>query len=251
MIQLLSTYLFEESQHLNSFYLREDNKIDQYWTLPYVPGSRMPDTDVYIVTSNRTFSAAEEFTYNLKNMERATIIGETTGGGAHPVDIHIMNDNFTIRIPFGRAVNPITETNWEGTGIEPHISVPADIALDKAITMALEKLLEKETDERYQALYQWSLDGVKARLESIEMDNKLMQSYAGEYGPRKIIFENDQLFYQRETNPKMKMIPMKEDYFMFKEIDYFRLKMIIENGKNVAVEGHYDNGTIDRNERTK
>ena len=96
----------------------------QFWTLPYVPGPRLPDVPVYVLTSGRTFSAAEEFTYNLKNLERATIVGETTGGGAHPVDRHSFDFGdyqVILSLPFGRAVNPITDTNWEGTGIEPHL----------------------------------------------------------------------------------------------------------------------------------
>ena len=85
MIQLLTSYLLEESTHLNSFYIRAGDTTQQFWSLPWVPGPRMAETPVYVLTSNHTFSAAEEFTYNLKNLERATIVGETTGGGAHPV----------------------------------------------------------------------------------------------------------------------------------------------------------------------
>lgn len=96
----------------------------------------MVDTPVYILTSGGIFSAAEEFTYNLKNMKRATVVGETTGGGAHPVDIEILDlgDNHFARLslPFGRAVNPITGTNWEGTGVTPNIETPAAQALDIA-----------------------------------------------------------------------------------------------------------------------
>ncbi|MFC1500209.1 S41 family peptidase [Candidatus Zixiibacteriota bacterium] len=139
MIQLISSYFFEEPQHLNSFYIRETDEWEQYWTQAHVEGPKMVDMPIFILTSGRTFSAAEECTYNLKNMERATIIGETTRGGAHPVKGRIFPfDGFavSIRIPFGRAVNPITGTNWEGTGIEPHISVPAEEALERAIDEA-------------------------------------------------------------------------------------------------------------------
>ncbi len=251
MIQLLSSYLFEDVEHLNSFYVREGDKYNQFWTLPHVPGPKLIKTGIYILTSNRTFSAAEEFTYNLKNMERATIVGETTGGGAHPVERHLLNDNFSMSVPFGKAVNPVTGTNWEGTGIEPHVKVPADQALDKAKMMALENLLKTEKEERYKNLYEWQLEGLKAKLKPVTISSKLMETYSGVYGPRKISIQDGQLFYQRETNPKMRMIPMTEDYFRFEEIDYFRLKIIIEDGKAVAVEGHYDNGDIDKNERSK
>ena len=96
----------------------------------------MVETPVYVLTSGRTFSAAEEFTYNLKNMERATVIGETTGGGAHPVDLVVLNlgdDHYAhLSLPYGRAINPITGTNWEGTGVTPNIEASAEQALDIA-----------------------------------------------------------------------------------------------------------------------
>ena len=80
----------------------------------------MEDVELYVLTSSYTFSAAEEFTYNVKNLERGTIVGETTGGGAHPVASYVFDDlNLVIRVSFGRAINPVSGTNWEGTGVEP------------------------------------------------------------------------------------------------------------------------------------
>ncbi|MGB7784528.1 MAG: S41 family peptidase, partial [Salinimicrobium sp.] len=105
MIQLLQSYLFEqEPVHLNNFYFRPTDEHTQTWTLPYVPGKRNPNAHVYVLTSNRTFSAGEEFTYDLKNLERATIVGENTGGGANPGRTYNMSDQFSIFIPSGRAI---------------------------------------------------------------------------------------------------------------------------------------------------
>jgi C-terminal processing protease CtpA/Prc len=132
--------------HLNSFYERPGDKHTQTWTLPYVPGLRTPDKPVYVLTSNRTFSAAEEFTYNLKNLKRATIVGETTGGGANPGGYISVTPHFRVFVPTGRAINPITSTNWEGTGIEPDIQVPQTDALNEAYRLALDKVIEKLGD---------------------------------------------------------------------------------------------------------
>ncbi|MEI6614434.1 MAG: S41 family peptidase [Chrysiogenales bacterium] len=251
MIQLLSSYFFAgEPRHLNSFYYRLDEKTEQYWTLPFVPGSKLAETDLYVLTSDYTFSGAEEFTYNLKNMKRATIVGETTGGGAHPVKMEILNDHFVVGVPYARAVNPISKTNWEGTGIEPDVKVPADQALKKAHFMALEKLAAREKDERIKITYQWALDGLKAEMNPVTVMEELLKSYSGNYGPRKIVFENNSLYYLRENGPRMKMIPMSEDYFRFEEVAYFRLKIFRKDGQVTGLEGHYDNGTIDANSRT-
>ncbi|MGE3109262.1 MAG: S41 family peptidase [Phycisphaerales bacterium] len=134
MIRFITSYFFDEPTHLNSMIDREGKVVEEFWTLKDVPGPRFrADLPVYVLTSARTFSGAEEFSYNLKNLKRATIIGETTGGGAHPVRGERLNDRFVIRVPYMRANNPISKTNWEGVGVEPDIKVSADEALDRAI----------------------------------------------------------------------------------------------------------------------
>jgi len=105
-----------------------------------VPGTRLPKSAAYVLTSNRTFSGGEEFTNDLKTQKRATIVGETTGGGAHPVGGHRIDDHFTIGVPFARAINPITKTDWEGTGVAPDVSVKASDALETAEKLAAEKI---------------------------------------------------------------------------------------------------------------
>jgi tetratricopeptide (TPR) repeat protein len=104
--------------------------------LDEIEGAKIPEIPVYVLTSNYTFSGAEEFAYNLKTRERATIIGETTGGGANPGGMNPITEKLGMFIPTGRAINPITGTNWEGTGVEPHILVAADSALEVALTEA-------------------------------------------------------------------------------------------------------------------
>lgn len=141
MIRFISAYIFgEEPVHLNDFYWRPDDRFSESWTRPSAASVHKPDIPVYVLTSDYTFSAAEEFTYNLKNLKRATIIGETTGGGAHPGGPMIINDAFFVNVPQGRAINPITKTNWEGVGIEPHIKTTKEEALDKALELARKAL---------------------------------------------------------------------------------------------------------------
>jgi C-terminal processing protease CtpA/Prc len=107
----------------------------------------MPDVPVYVLTSRSTFSAAEEFCYDLKNLGRATLVGETTGGGAHPGSTHDIEGILAVFIPHGRAINPITKTNWEGVGVEPDVKVPAEQALDTALREAA-KVLTRGTRSR-------------------------------------------------------------------------------------------------------
>ncbi|HYO63656.1 MAG TPA: S41 family peptidase [Pyrinomonadaceae bacterium] len=148
MVALICSYLFgSEPVHLNSLYWREGNRTEEFWTHKTVAGKRYEGKDVYVLTSNYTFSGAEEFAYNLKNLKRATIVGETTGGGAHPGSGVRLAEHFGAFIPTGRAISPVTKTNWEGTGVQPDIAVPADQALKTAHLMAAQKALAKTTDE--------------------------------------------------------------------------------------------------------
>ena len=140
MVAFLTSYLLgPRAVHLNDFYSRPTNETRQSWTLPYVPGRRLTEADVYILTSSRTFSGAEEFTYNLKHLKRATIVGEATRGAAHTVEGRRINANFAIAVPTGRPINPVTKTNWEGVGVKPDVAVSPERALTTAHLMALEK----------------------------------------------------------------------------------------------------------------
>lgn len=139
-VQFVASYFFGDSQHLTDIYHRQGNVTDQYWTLPVVEGKRMPDMPLYLLTSSRTFSGGEGFAYNLQALHRATVVGEVTGGGANPGRAVPLADGFVAFIPNGRAINPVTHTNWEGTGVRPDIEVAADQAFDTAYLKALEAI---------------------------------------------------------------------------------------------------------------
>jgi len=138
MVQLLASYFLDpEPTHLNSFYKRKENITKQFWSLPYVPGNRVPDTPLYLLTSSRTFSAAEEFCYDLQQMKRAIVVGEQTAGGAHPGGRIRATESYNVWTPTARAINPISNNNWEGVGIRPDIAVPAEEAFEVAYQAAL------------------------------------------------------------------------------------------------------------------
>jgi hypothetical protein len=130
MVQLFSSYFFGSTPvHLNTFYIRPQDEYIETWTHPNEPVIRRPNVSLYILTSHLTFSAAEEFSYNLRNLKRAIIIGETTAGGAHAGDFQQLTDRFFVYMPFAKAINPITNTNWEGIGVKPNVKVKAENAL--------------------------------------------------------------------------------------------------------------------------
>jgi hypothetical protein len=136
------SYLLDERPtHLNDIFHADTGETRQFWALPYVPGTRYLDRPVFVLTSGRTFSGGEDFAYTLQALGRATVIGETTGGGAHPTRGFPISAAVHIGIPFARSVNPVTGTNWQGTGVVPDVPADAERAYDVAYARALEKVL--------------------------------------------------------------------------------------------------------------
>ncbi|HKV09407.1 MAG TPA: S41 family peptidase [Thermoanaerobaculia bacterium] len=142
MVAFLASYLFSANPvQLSGLEFREGGRSVQSWTLPYVPGRRYGEKKpVYLLTSGETFSAAEAFAYDLQSRGRAVLVGETTRGGAHFVEQIPLDDHFFVWLPLGRAVSPVTGTNWEGTGVKPDIAVPAAEAKTRAHEEALRRL---------------------------------------------------------------------------------------------------------------
>lgn len=228
MVQFITSYFFDRPTHLNSFHIRKGNTTEQFWTSAHVAGKRMTDTPVYVLTSQRTFSAAEEFTYNLKNLKRATLVGETTGGGAHPVRPHYLAEaRMLMFIPFGRAVNPITGTNWEGTGVTPDIQVPADQALEAAHLDVLKKLQAKTQDEARKKQFAWSIQRLEALARPVTLSAEVLKSFAGTYGPSTLSYENGALWFRfRPDWPKLRASSMTADTLLLDDgRDYLRLRI--------------------------
>jgi hypothetical protein len=252
MVQFLCSYfLSNPRQHLNSFSYKDPDKLTQYWTYTYLPSQRLDKADLYILTSENTFSAAEEFTYNLKNLKRATVVGETTGGGAHDNKFVVLTDNFMMSLPFARAVNPVTKTNWEEVGVEPDVKVAQDKALATAEVLAIRKLAEKEQAPGFKAFYEWQAVDYEGALNPPVLAEAALRSYVGTYGPRVISREGNTLFYSREGRPKRKMIPIADDLFRVEGVENFRLRFVRDGGRVVAVEGLNPSGAADKHPKNK
>lgn len=182
MIQLICSYLFEKPEHIGGFYLRKEDRIEQFWTQAYVSGPRLSDVPVYILVSDRTFSAAEGFAYSLQQLHRAKIIGEKTAGGANPQMPHYFPDvSITVNVPYGRAVVPPANDNWEGKGVIPDIPVPAPQALDAAQIEAIKDMLQGQEDETAQHALRMIMEEAQARLNPIRLSESELNEYVGTY----------------------------------------------------------------------
>jgi hypothetical protein len=243
MVQLLTSYLVEpEPQHINTFYYRPTGEYQQFWTFPHVPGRRLPDVPVYVLTSQATGSAPEEFAYNLKQMGRATLVGETTIGAAHPVTVEIVQGCFQVRLPYGRPINPITQENWEGCGVEPHIAVPQGEALRTAHLHALETLAKGIRDEEQTRALAWEMDMVRSKYTPVTVTEAGLSRYAGQYGQRTFAVEDGALTYMHQAHPvSWKLVPMDQDRFRLDEDMQFAF-LADEQGETSAVVISYRDG---------
>jgi C-terminal processing protease CtpA/Prc len=143
-----SYFLPDASTHLNDIYDGETGETRQFWTLDQLPRRRYLDRPIWILISGTTFSGGEEFCYNLQALGRATLVGETTRGGAHPTRSFPLTATLEITIPLARSINPVTGTNWEGTGVRPDIATTAEDAFPVAYRKALEHVIATATEPR-------------------------------------------------------------------------------------------------------
>ena len=137
MVALMAAYLFDRPEY---WYNPRENTTPRSWTQSPVPGNRLADKPVYVLTSTRTFSGAEQFSYDLKMLKRAILVGETTGGAAHSGVFYRIDDHFGIGIPETKPINPFSKTDWAETGVEPDVKVKAADALETAVKLAESKL---------------------------------------------------------------------------------------------------------------
>ncbi|MGV9266186.1 S41 family peptidase [Kitasatospora sp. NPDC003701] len=140
-VAFICGYLLDGRTHLNTMVSRQGEVAAQSWTPPFVPGARFGGSKpLYVLTSGTTFSAGEELAYDLQQLGRAEVVGEATRGGAHPREGWTVHPNLELSVPVARAVNPVSGTNWEGTGVRPDVPCDAEAALDRALGLAVARL---------------------------------------------------------------------------------------------------------------
>ena len=228
MVKLISSYFIEDYTKLWSFEWNEEGKqqIEQHWILPFVPGRTLFEKDLYILISQSTFSAAEGFSYNMKGLKRATLIGETTRGGGIAGELEIINDNFIIFVPKYKSINPITNDyiDIEGQGVKPHIEVSADRALHAAHLLAINTAIKKSKNLKPNNELYWIKDWIKTK-------------------------QNNGFLYLKESSSYIeyagfcsKLIPMSESLFILEKVHSVRIKFETDEDHNITATLLYLNG---------
>jgi len=195
MVKYVCGYFFKDKTHINDVSERRANQIYQYWTEPSTHPDVFSSMPLYILVDGYTVSAAEEFAYDLQCLHRAIIIGETTGGGAHPTQANDISNGFIANIPFARPINPVTKTNWELVGVKPDITTSADSAIDAAMFDCYDHNINTSKDSAVVKSAKWLRFILSAKLHPAKMDTTALKTFCGNYEGHFVVFKNGRLYY--------------------------------------------------------
>lgn len=229
MVQWLASYFFNGSPRLMHLY--SDPRFDfqqQIWTYPFVPGVKHQHIPLYILVSPNTFSAAEEFAYDLQAMERAVVVGQQTGGGGHLTEHHAAGYHFIVNIPVATIINPITGGGWQGMGVTPDIICPSEAALSTAHLHALETQYAQEKEPSRKQRLAWDLETVKAQQQPLTVDQNGFADYVGQYADRQVVLRDGDLYVHLQHSVH-KLIPLSPQNFYLQAQEHIRVTFLIED----------------------
>ncbi len=240
LVYFLMSYLFDRPTHVHTARYRDHD--DQNWTYGYVPGPRFPDKPVYVVISRSTFSAGEDFSYNLQQLGRVTVVGEQTRGGAHPVEFYRFPDLYLeLMIPNAYSENPKSHANWEGCGVAPDIAASAEEALDVAHEKALERLVAGADDEtrRYR---EWALETLRLRRDAYALAPGAAAAYVGSYGSSvEVGKRGDDLTVSWGGRRAHLLSPLAKDRFEF-DHGTQQITFVVEKGRATSLVWRTEDG---------
>lgn len=227
---LFAGYFFSRPTSLFDMIFRGSNFTERFWTPAWLPGKRLAEIPMYILTSAYTFSGGEAIAYRFKVLKRATIVGETTGGGANAGGVLDVAPCFRVFMPMGRPVDRDTNSNWEGTGVEPDIKTAAREALGVAHVEALKSLRARATAAAEKARFEWALERAEADRAPVAVTGEELDRLAGTYGGFKVFVEGGQLRLQAEGEVPTLLRPLTRTVFASDTVDAVRAEFRVAAG---------------------
>jgi len=241
-VNAMLNYFFDKKLPMNHIIDHKGDTV-KYYTNPAGTTFKliMP---VYVLTAKNTFSGAEDFTYALKYANRAAIVGDTTGGGAHPTGPAPLGQGFVLNIPNARSYHEVTGTNWEGTGVYPDVPVKGEQALEKTQLLIFKSLLTKASNDQEKRQIQCQIIVFENKLKLAQngprnLTNPELQKFCGEYKPIpgpgaspnsiSIILKGSNLFRSIPYPPDWKLIPIGDTRFLYDNDDANRYMDFILN----------------------
>ena len=236
MVSQIESYFFKQKVHMNDLVDRLGKDTSIFYADPAKTNGITLSMPLYILTSNQTFSGAEDFSYGMQSVKRATIVGDTTNGGAHPVSTFSITNGLFARIPFARSLNPYTHTDWEGTGVIPDIATPSANALEKAIETIYANRLANAVHDEEKKMISWQLHRLHATYHPFKIDTKILEQYEGIYdnGDLKLYIKNGALYCQNKQrrNYTFELIPIANSTFLWSENTDLEIEFIKNTNGN-------------------
>lgn len=251
-VNYLCSYFLKNQLLINTLYFRKGNRSDKIFTRE-VNGKKMIDLPLFILISSKTFSGAEEFSYDMQTQKRAILVGETSGGAANPGEVFKINNDLEIFIPTGTGINPITNTNWEGIGVIPEIKTSPEKAYDRAVELARESAQEYRSKKNSESklLYEklQSIIDKNAQLSAVENKDSDTEQQIIEIfktgNSLNLFSENDINFFGSQNikkNPLIAELILKSNIIIFPKspIAYLNYADMLEiNGKKDLALTHF------------
>jgi retinol-binding protein 3 len=226
VMPMFAGYFLGRPTSLYDMVFRGDGSTERFWSAAWLPGKRLAEVPMYILTSAYTFSGAEALAYRFKVLKRATIVGETTGGGANAGGILDVAPFFRVWMPMGRPIDRTTGTNWEGTGVEPDVTTSAREALAAAHAEAIKVLKARATTELEKARLDFALERAESRHHPPSLSAQDLERLAGTYGQYRVWVEGDQLRVQRGAKEPYLLVPLGRAVFASETDDPVRVELV-------------------------
>jgi hypothetical protein len=247
-VQYLVSHFAQDDLAVGTFRSPKTGKRAAIRVIEHLPAGRIRNKPVYLVVDRRTASAAEYIAYHLQQTGLATIIGERTSGAANTATSFPIQPSFVLTVSTGRPVHPLTQSNWEGTGVEPDIAAPPFEAVQRAHRAALQRLISSAASARRYAL-NWADAGVNAQLDPYSPTAAELQAYSGRYGKQTVLARDGALYLLTTSGPELRLEPLAAGLFAMRDDPTARIRFIRQDQRVVALEALYSDGEVVRIER--
>lgn len=221
----------------------DEGRPQQSRALSYLPSGRVK-VPLFVLINNRTRSAAEEFAMHVREFKLGTLVGEKTGGAGRSNAHFAVAPGFALSLSLYSPRHGLTNTNWEGVGIAPHVAAPSDRALETAHLAALERLLPAQQAGEDRSAVEWEIEGIRSRLTPVSFDTAAMQRYVGSYGERRVSVDGGRLVFQRPGRPAVELLPLAEHRFSIPGNAGVRVRFQVRDGRATAVETYSSDGFV-------
>ncbi|MBA2613038.1 MAG: S41 family peptidase [Bacteroidetes bacterium] len=250
IVACIAKHFIKERKHMFELTLRNRENNYNLYCEPDSEYAGLYETPLYILTSYKTFSAAEMLTYFLKTEHRAVIVGEQTRGGAHNAPKSFLYKDFIIALPHGKAYSRTTKTNWESVGISPDIKATADNALEVAEIKIFENYFEVAKDSIEKNNLKWQLELLKAKNNRPQIDSIKLKKRIGTYSYIDISFSGNNLYYERVGRTKFPLVSMTENKMRLLGNDSFIVEFISNSKGDIKeIITYYEDGRKEHSSR--